>query len=405
MTWLAPVLLRPYHRQRYRLIGQEPRGLPRPHDGSFAHATGVNPDRVLLFGNGIAVGWGVASQELALPGQLARALSAETGRGADVEVLSDSGWDIESAAGALAGRDLAGYDAVVVVIGVSDAYRFLPSKRWADALTGLLDVFERETSATTTITLMGIQPVSSVPLFRRRPGDPTDRWAERLNRVSRRVLADRPRVKYLAPPAVDPKAGRSPGTGAEDPRYRSPRRFTEWALTQAAFLAPQLDAESGIDRPARRARNRPQRTERRLETIWDLGLMDSPREKRYDDIVRKAQQMFGTRGAAFSVLDDKRQWNKAVVGVEAREWPLDDSFCRTTIAHSLPFVVEDARSDDRAPKDTPMRFYAGYPVEAPDGTRIGALCVFDESPRPADSIDLVILRDLALAIQRELAAG
>jgi hypothetical protein len=49
-----------------------------------------------------------------------------------------------------------------------------------------------------------------------------------------------------------------------------------------------------------------------------------------------------------------------------------------------------------------MRFYAGYPVEAADGTRIGALCVFDREPRSADSIDLTALRDLALAIQREL---
>jgi hypothetical protein len=51
-----------------------------------------------------------------------------------------------------------------------------------------------------------------------------------------------------------------------------------------------------------------------------------------------------------------------------------------------------------------LRFYAGYPVEAPDGTRIGALCVFGRSPRdPAESeSELDVLRELALLAQREL---
>jgi hypothetical protein len=34
--------------------------------------------------------------------------------------------------------------------------------------------------------------------------------------------------------------------------------------------------------------------------------------------------------------------------------------------------------------------------------RIGALCVVDAEPRTADSVDLVLLRELALAVQREL---
>lgn len=349
----------------------------------------------------MAVGWGVGTQALALPGQLARALTSRTGRGADVDLLAKARWDIDSAADAIRGRDLTSYDAIVVILGSSDALRFAKPARWSAGLVALLDVLEEETSRSTGITLMGIQPISTIPLFGCRPGGPEDLWAERLNRISIDLCAGRSRVHYLDPPDGD-RQGLAAESYFDEHRYRSPKRFFEWASTLAASMAPFLDAQSGLDRPARVARNSPQPVERRLAALWDLQLLDTPREKQYDDIVRRAQRAFGTRGAAFSLLDERRQWNKSVVGVEGTEWPIEESFCQTTIAHALPFVVEDAWNDDRAPRSATMRFYAGYPVETTDGTRIGALCVFDPEPRPADSVDLTALRDLALAIQQEL---
>jgi hypothetical protein len=403
MPTIAPYLLRPVRQQRYRVLGDGPSTTPRPYDAPQGHAPGVNPDRVLVFGNGIAVGWGVGTHDLALPGQLARALADRTGRGADVDLLAETTWDIDSAADVIRGRDLTGYDAIVVVIGASDAYRLVPTRRWTAGLVRLLDTLENETSPATGITIMGIQPVSTIPHFACRPGGASDGWAEHLNLLTLAICEGRPRVHYLDAPAGVAPLPFQKGPTRDDHRYRSPRRFAEWAETQAAFIAPYLDVQSDASRPARAARDRPQSPERRLATLWELNLLDTPREKRFDDIVKHAQQVFGTFGAAFSVLDERRQWNKSIVGVTVAELPLEDSFCRTTVAHSVPFVVEDAWSDERAPKNATMRFYAGYPVEAADGTRIGALCVFDQAPRDADSVDLTALRDLALAIQRELS--
>ncbi|WP_286346246.1 GAF domain-containing protein [Frondihabitans sucicola] len=75
-----------------------------------------------------------------------------------------------------------------------------------------------------------------------------------------------------------------------------------------------------------------------------------------------------------------------------------------TIQSGMPFVVPDVWHDDRFVTHPAVRFYAGHPVETPDGIRIGALCVTDPHPRGADSVDLVLLRELALSVQRELAA-
>lgn len=402
MSAIAPALLRPARLQRYRLIGDATGTVPRPHDAPQAHSAGENPDRVLLFGNGITTGAGVGTQELALPGQLARALGARTGRGCDIDLLADERWDVESAVEALRGRDLAGYDAVVVVLGESDAYRLLPEKRWTRALIALLEHLESRTSPATGITVMGIPPVSNEPAFRVRSGGIADRWADQLDERSQAVCAGRPRTNFVDAPAFDAAGVQTlPGT---DTRYRTPERFSQWARVIAAHVAPFLDAQSGSDRPARLARNQPQPAERRLAALWDLHILDTPRERRFDEIVQHAQQMFGTAGAAFSLIDSGRQWNKSVVGVDFVESPLEQSFCKTTIAGASPLVIEDSRTDDRTDiHDSPMRFYAGYPVEASDGTRIGALCVFDTEPREASSVDVTVLRDLALAIQRELA--
>lgn len=50
-----------------------------------------------------------------------------------------------------------------------------------------------------------------------------------------------------------------------------------------------------------------------------------------------------------------------------------------------------------------VRFYAGYPIEAPSGEPIGALCVMDSHPRAVDTFDHALLRRLALMLQAKLA--
>ncbi|WP_345376477.1 GAF domain-containing protein [Frondihabitans cladoniiphilus] len=378
--------------------------LTRPSDATRAHASGVNPDRVLLFGNGVANGWGARTQTQALPGELAQALTERTGRGTDVDVVAGVDWTIENAAEVIAGRDLTGYDAIILLIGVSDAFQLLPEQRWTAGLVQVLSELLKRTSPSTGITVMGIQPISTIGVFDTEPGGLADRWAERLNQVSWQVCEGRARVHYVDPPAANLIREPVSQAGAE---ATSLDHFHSWAFVQAAHLAPYLDAQSGVEHPARVSRNTSQSRQRRLDALWKTHLLEGPPEPRFDAIVRRAQQVFGADGAAFTVIDANRQFNKAVAGFDITEVPLERSFCKTTITTSQPFVVGDAETDTRLIEhetgELGARFYAGYPVEAPDGTRIGALCVFGGQPRDPDSVDIVALRDFALAIQDELA--
>lgn len=132
----------------------------------------------------------------------------------------------------------------------------------------------------------------------------------------------------------------------------------------------------------------PSNEARRITTLHTYGLMDTPQEAPFDEIATLASYVFQTPFAAIGLLDERRQWFKARVGLNVSEVPRDHSFCAYTILHPDGLIVADALADPRfavhplvqgAPG---IRFYAGTPLLTQDGFALGALCVGDTEPRP-----------------------
>jgi GAF domain-containing protein len=139
-----------------------------------------------------------------------------------------------------------------------------------------------------------------------------------------------------------------------------------------------------------------------------LNLLDSAPEERLDRLTEFAKRAFHTTSAAITIIDDDRFWLKASAGVSVTEGSRDSAICVTTIGGRGALVVADAAIDARFASmptvaGTPRtRFYAGFPIEAPDGIAIGTLCVFDPSPREIETFDRALLRDIALMVQKQL---
>jgi diguanylate cyclase (GGDEF)-like protein len=140
----------------------------------------------------------------------------------------------------------------------------------------------------------------------------------------------------------------------------------------------------------------------RLRKLYDYAVLDTEPEPNFDRLAWIASRVFKTPIATLSLADAQRHWFKARVGVEGREMPRRMSFCNETISDDQVFVVSDAQADARfaaAPVVTEapwVRFYAGAPLIAPGGFRVGSLCVLDTRPRDdfaAHEAD--ILRNLA----------
>jgi hypothetical protein len=392
--WMMRALMRTWHHDVIDSLST----MPRAHGVPQAHSTGLDPDRILVFGNGLASGWGVASHELAIPGELARSLTSLTGRGADVDVSEHSDLKLEGATRALEGRELSGYDAVVVIIGAGDALSLTPRAKWRASMHALIEMLADRTSASARIVVVAQSPIRAVPPFDNLFGRLANSHATALNAITHELCEAQPRVEYLTlPPPVDPVTE----------RLGTPERYRAWGRFIALQLVPQLNdgawpAAQKAGSSARDDRNRPQKDEDRYSSLDQLGIIESGPDERIDHIVATARAIFGTRGAAFTLVDRDRQWHKSISGFDISELPLELSVCAVTIREKSSLIVADARDDPRFSPDSPMAFYAGYPIEAPDGQRIGALCVFDTRPRNPSIVDPRILRDLALLVQEQV---
>lgn len=147
----------------------------------------------------------------------------------------------------------------------------------------------------------------------------------------------------------------------------------------------------------------------RAEALHALGVLDTPPESRYDQVVQLAESVFEVPMAAVNLVDTDRQWTKAQVGLNGLEdVPLIHSMCRYTVQQSDIFIVPDTAADNRFRdnqfvREPPhIRFYAGHPLRAPGGERVGSLCLFDTHPRDLSPAQQRILRQMAGWLEKEL---
>ncbi len=146
----------------------------------------------------------------------------------------------------------------------------------------------------------------------------------------------------------------------------------------------------------------------RVATLHGLGILDTPREDRFDRYTRIAARAFGRPIALISLIDQRRQWFKSAVGIDIDETPRETSFCGHAILGDGVFEVQNARLDPRF-RDNPLVvgppsicFYAGAPLIAPNGHRLGTLCIIDHVPHQLGEEEKRMLKNLADMVVGEM---
>ena len=142
----------------------------------------------------------------------------------------------------------------------------------------------------------------------------------------------------------------------------------------------------------------------RLAALHSYDILDTEPDPVFNDLALLAAFVCGTPMSLVSLLDENRQWAKAMVGLNTRVLPREQAFCDTAVravgangVFEVPDTASDARFADNAlVTGTPhIRFYAGAPLLTPEGYPLGTLCALDTVPRTLSADQREALRLLA----------
>jgi PAS domain S-box-containing protein len=129
-----------------------------------------------------------------------------------------------------------------------------------------------------------------------------------------------------------------------------------------------------------------------------------------DRLAGLAARLLAAPSSQVSLLSDVQTVAAGVglpAGAVGADSPLADSLCTVTASHGTPLVIADAASDERVATlplvaGGAVGSYLGVPLIADDGHTVGALCVFDPTPRPWSPSDVTLLQQLATSAVAEL---
>lgn len=137
---------------------------------------------------------------------------------------------------------------------------------------------------------------------------------------------------------------------------------------------------------------------RRNDALANYGILDTPREARFDSITRNLADTLKTPIAYVAFLDNQRLWFKSSVGLPFLEIPTPSSLTAKFILEGKPSLnvsnieaLPDYKPGKSATDQVGAKSFLGQAIKTPEGVLIGAVCVMDVVTRNFDDTDIAAL--------------
>ncbi len=140
-----------------------------------------------------------------------------------------------------------------------------------------------------------------------------------------------------------------------------------------------------------------------VEQFIDFDLED---DQELVEIVELASAVTHSPIAIISFLDKDTAYFKVKKGVSKTAIPRDMSFCAHAVKQDGLMVIPDMLLDERFLKNplvtggSRLRFFAGMPLIAQNGEKIGTLCVLDTEPHILDEHQQLVLKILSNQVMK-----
>eukprot|EP00873_Tetraselmis_striata_P035568 jgi/Tetstr1/455832/TSEL_042624.t1 len=150
----------------------------------------------------------------------------------------------------------------------------------------------------------------------------------------------------------------------------------------------------------------------RLAYLRGSGLLNKEFNASYKELTEAVQKLFQIKVSFFALADQARMVFKAETGLGMAEAPRDVSFCPWNFLNFVPQVttIPDADIDARFTTNPLItaglaKCYAGAPIQADCGLRLGTLCVIGDKARRFAQDETAFLANMAQVLGREMDAG
>lgn len=128
----------------------------------------------------------------------------------------------------------------------------------------------------------------------------------------------------------------------------------------------------------------PKNDRERLEKLREYRIVDTHSEDTFDKLALMASQIFATKAAYISFVEEDRVFFKSNLSpYPVNEVPRTDSLCSLAVLHDGVTVYNDTHKHPElmgmpiVNGKSAIRFYAAAPLKSPEGYNVGALCVVD----------------------------
>lgn len=146
----------------------------------------------------------------------------------------------------------------------------------------------------------------------------------------------------------------------------------------------------------------------RLKAVEEYERLSVEERDALDEIADLASRILDIPICLVTFISEDQQLIRGSKGLDVDSTSREVAFCAHTILSDDMFQVEDALQDSRF-SDNPLvtgdpniRFYAGMPLEADNGERLGALCVIDTTPRKLTEDQRIAVKVLSEQVMKRL---